>query len=326
MKLAVNTVIFGLNGAARRGARARRGGRHRPRDSPTTCSPPARSGAPYVGYKRAAFVDPDGDAGRVLAGPRREGPAADHAAGRGARAADAPGAVNLDVVRAPPTVGADATSRPSPTICARRGRRADAAARRATVTIDATQPADAIRACARREQPMADRILIRGGDRPDPGPGARRAAAGGRARSRATGSPRSGRDLPPTAPRSSTPTGDIVIPGFIDTHRHTWETSIRTCAPDYALVAYFGSILDKFAPHYRPDDVYAANLWGALECINAGITTLVDWSHIMNTPDHADAAIRGPPGVAASARSSPTASATRRSWTGGSGRTTRAAS
>ena len=33
--------------------------------------------------------------------------------------------------------------------------------------------------------------------------------------------------------------------------------------------------------------------WGALECINAGITTLVDWSHIMNTPDHADAAIDG---------------------------------
>jgi hypothetical protein len=48
--------------------------------------------------------------------------------------------------------------------------------------------------------------------------------------------------------------GDIVIPGFIDTHRHTWETSIRTCAPDYTLGAYFGAILDKFAPHYRPDD------------------------------------------------------------------------
>jgi 5-methylthioadenosine/S-adenosylhomocysteine deaminase len=88
-------------------------------------------------------------------------------------------------------------------------------------------------------------------------------------------------------------TGDIVIPGFIDTHRHTWETSIRTCAPDYALITYFGSILDKFAPHYRPDDVLAANRWGALECLNAGITTLVDWSHIMNTPAHADAAIQG---------------------------------
>jgi 5-methylthioadenosine/S-adenosylhomocysteine deaminase len=88
-------------------------------------------------------------------------------------------------------------------------------------------------------------------------------------------------------------TGDIVIPGFVDSHRHTWETSIRTCAPDFALITYFGGILDKFAPLYRPDDVYAGNLWGSLECINAGITTLVDWSHIMNTPDHADEAIHG---------------------------------
>ena len=87
--------------------------------------------------------------------------------------------------------------------------------------------------------------------------------------------------------------GDIVIPGFVDTHRHTWETSIRTCAPDYTLGAYFGAILDQFAPRYRPDDVYAANQWGALECINAGITTLVDWSHIMNTPAHADTAVKG---------------------------------
>jgi 5-methylthioadenosine/S-adenosylhomocysteine deaminase len=87
--------------------------------------------------------------------------------------------------------------------------------------------------------------------------------------------------------------GDIVIPGFVDTHRHTWETSIRTSAPDYTLGAYFSAILDKFAPNYRADDVLAGNRWGAIECANAGITTLVDWSHIMNTPDHADAAVEG---------------------------------
>ncbi len=87
--------------------------------------------------------------------------------------------------------------------------------------------------------------------------------------------------------------GNIVIPGFVDTHRHTWETSIRTSAPDYTLGAYFGAILDKFAPNYRPEDVLAANRWGALECLNGGITTLVDWSHIMNTPAHADGAIQG---------------------------------
>ena len=88
-------------------------------------------------------------------------------------------------------------------------------------------------------------------------------------------------------------TGDIVIPGFIDSHRHTWETAIRNCAPNATLDDYFVEVLDSFAPLYRPEDVYASNLWGSLECINAGITTLVDWSHINNTPDHPDAAIRG---------------------------------
>ncbi|HEV2929952.1 MAG TPA: amidohydrolase family protein, partial [Propionibacteriaceae bacterium] len=87
--------------------------------------------------------------------------------------------------------------------------------------------------------------------------------------------------------------GKIVIPGFVDTHRHTWEAAIRGCAPNATLGTYFVEILDSFAPLYRPEDVYASNLAGALECINAGITTLVDWSHINNTPEHPDAAIRG---------------------------------
>ncbi|MET7733277.1 amidohydrolase family protein [Streptomyces sp. NPDC005402] len=87
-------------------------------------------------------------------------------------------------------------------------------------------------------------------------------------------------------------TGRIVIPGFVDSHRHTWEASIRNVAPDATLDDYFVDILDTFAPLYTPEDVYAANLAGALECLNAGITTLVDWSHINNTPEHPDAAIR----------------------------------
>jgi cytosine/adenosine deaminase-related metal-dependent hydrolase len=85
--------------------------------------------------------------------------------------------------------------------------------------------------------------------------------------------------------------GSIVIPGFIDTHRHTWETALRGSAPDATLDDYFVEILDTFAPVYRPEDVYNSNLAGSLECLNAGITTLVDWSHINNSPDHADAAV-----------------------------------
>jgi cytosine/adenosine deaminase-related metal-dependent hydrolase len=86
--------------------------------------------------------------------------------------------------------------------------------------------------------------------------------------------------------------GFLVIPGFVDSHRHTWETAIRNVAPNATLDTYFVDILDTFAPHYRAQDVYNSNLAGALECLNAGITTLVDWSHINNTPEHPDAAIQ----------------------------------
>jgi cytosine/adenosine deaminase-related metal-dependent hydrolase len=87
-------------------------------------------------------------------------------------------------------------------------------------------------------------------------------------------------------------TGRIVIPGFIDTHRHTWEAAIRNCAPNATLDDYFVEVLDTFAPLYRAEDVYGSNLAGSLECLNAGITTLVDWSHINNTAEHPDAGVR----------------------------------
>jgi 5-methylthioadenosine/S-adenosylhomocysteine deaminase len=85
----------------------------------------------------------------------------------------------------------------------------------------------------------------------------------------------------------------IVIPGFVDTHRHTWEAAIRGCGPNAALDDYFDEVLDTLALVYRTEDVHASNVAGTLECLNAGITTLVDWSHINNTPDHADAAVTG---------------------------------
>jgi 5-methylthioadenosine/S-adenosylhomocysteine deaminase len=85
----------------------------------------------------------------------------------------------------------------------------------------------------------------------------------------------------------------IIIPGFIDSHRHTWETVIRGIAPDVSLAGYFDIVLDQLAPAYRPEDVYAGNYLGSLEAIDAGVTTLLDWSHINNSPEHSDEAIRG---------------------------------
>jgi cytosine/adenosine deaminase-related metal-dependent hydrolase len=84
----------------------------------------------------------------------------------------------------------------------------------------------------------------------------------------------------------------IVMPGFIDSHRHMWEGAIRNLIPDANLRDYLTLILGKYGPAYRPDDVYIGDLVSALSALDAGITTIVDWSHIQNTPAHTDAAIR----------------------------------
>src|SRR6266542_1646461 len=88
-------------------------------------------------------------------------------------------------------------------------------------------------------------------------------------------------------------TGMIVMPGFVDTHRHTWQTPVRGVLPCCTLDHYFAVMLGSVGGHYRPEDVHTGNYAGALEALNGGVTTLLDWSHINNTPDHSDAAIQG---------------------------------
>jgi 5-methylthioadenosine/S-adenosylhomocysteine deaminase len=88
-------------------------------------------------------------------------------------------------------------------------------------------------------------------------------------------------------------TGMIVMPGFVDTHRHTWQTPVRGVLPSCTLDEYFAAMLGNVGGHYRPEDVLIANHAGALEALNGGVTTLLDWSHISNTPEHSDAAIQG---------------------------------
>jgi 5-methylthioadenosine/S-adenosylhomocysteine deaminase len=85
----------------------------------------------------------------------------------------------------------------------------------------------------------------------------------------------------------------IVMPGFVDSHRHMWEGAIRNLIPDGTLRDYLGLILGKYGPSYRPDDVYIGDLVSALSALDAGITTVVDWSHIQNSPAHTDAAVKG---------------------------------
>jgi cytosine/adenosine deaminase-related metal-dependent hydrolase len=83
----------------------------------------------------------------------------------------------------------------------------------------------------------------------------------------------------------------IVLPGFIDTHRHTWQTCVRHRYADIDPQIYFAEMLGAKGAAYRPEDVYIGTLLGAVSALDSGTTTLLDWSHVQNTPEHADASI-----------------------------------
>jgi cytosine/adenosine deaminase-related metal-dependent hydrolase/ribose/xylose/arabinose/galactoside ABC-type transport system permease subunit len=90
-------------------------------------------------------------------------------------------------------------------------------------------------------------------------------------------------------------TGMIVMPGFVDSHRHIWEGVLRNIGTDVPLegrTSYISFVLHKLAPAFRPEDAYVGNLVSALGAIDAGITTLLDWSHIQASPAHTDAVVK----------------------------------
>lgn len=97
--------------------------------------------------------------------------------------------------------------------------------------------------------------------------------------------------------------GRIVMPGFVDTHHHLFETALRSWLADGLLIndgsntpggnqTYFENILLKFAPVYRPQDVYINHLFGGLAQLDDGVTTVHDVSQIHHSPQHSDAAIQ----------------------------------
>src|SRR5215831_12568246 len=98
-------------------------------------------------------------------------------------------------------------------------------------------------------------------------------------------------------------TGRIVMPGFIDTHHHQFETALRSFLADGVLIndgsgspsgstTYYEFILLRFAPVYRPQDVYINELFGGLSQLDDGVTTVHDVSQIHHSPQHSDAAIQ----------------------------------
>ena len=101
-----------------------------------------------------------------------------------------------------------------------------------------------------------------------------------------------GRELrPPAGAEIIDATGTILVPGFVDCHRHSWSATLRQIIPDGVIADYMSITHQGFAPYYRPHDMYVGNLVTALGCINAGITCVIDNSHNSRSSAHSDAAI-----------------------------------
>ena len=92
-------------------------------------------------------------------------------------------------------------------------------------------------------------------------------------------------------------TDRIVMPGFVDTHHHQYETLMRSLLADGLLrdgPKNYGSVIQGlFTPLYQPQDAYISELVASVSQINAGVTTTVDTSQVSLTPAHTDACIAG---------------------------------
>jgi len=112
-----------------------------------------------------------------------------------------------------------------------------------------------------------------------------------------------GPNLSATGAQTIDATGRIVMPGFVDTHHHQFETALRSFLADGVLIndqtgsasgstTYFEYILLTFAPKYRPEDVYINELFGGLSQLDDGVTTVHDVSQIHYSRQHSVAAIQ----------------------------------
>ena len=83
----------------------------------------------------------------------------------------------------------------------------------------------------------------------------------------------------------------IVMPGFVDTHRHAWRALLRNLGGgDPGLDG--ASSVETYRLRHGPDDVYAATLLSLLSAVETGITTVVDWSDVPPGPRHTEAALQ----------------------------------
>jgi cytosine/adenosine deaminase-related metal-dependent hydrolase len=87
--------------------------------------------------------------------------------------------------------------------------------------------------------------------------------------------------------------GKIITPGFIDTHRHGWQTVFKTMASNTTLIEFFGRYSSFVAPFFwNATDIYDSQLAGLYEALNAGVTSSLDHATHTWSKDAAEAGLQ----------------------------------
>src|SRR5712691_5424042 len=87
-------------------------------------------------------------------------------------------------------------------------------------------------------------------------------------------------------------TGQIVLPGLIDAHRHLWYAPVRGDAMDGVFKDLVAGLYPMVAAEFTPEDLYNANRAGIAVALSGGITTVFDWCHVLNSGEHAVSAVQ----------------------------------
>lgn len=80
--------------------------------------------------------------------------------------------------------------------------------------------------------------------------------------------------------------GCVVMPGFVDTHRHAWQGLIRHVGAGWDVWQYLASGHGLISPRLAPDHVYLGTALSALTALDSGITTVCDEAHSQHSREH----------------------------------------
>ncbi|MGH8766170.1 MAG: amidohydrolase family protein [Burkholderiales bacterium] len=87
--------------------------------------------------------------------------------------------------------------------------------------------------------------------------------------------------------------GMIALPGLVNAHLHTFQSALRGLGSEWTAPEYFRHQAGNMSTRYTPEDNYLGNLMGALNQIDHGVTTVLDFCHNLKTREQVERSLDG---------------------------------